>query len=99
MNGMEAVLWITSACLGLRKSQTKTFADVVAVATQVGRVSLSELGRLLADQRGGAGVDHGDFHRRSRLRPHGTGANASADGRCETRKLRARGDSIVCCGS
>lgn len=53
MNGMEAVLWITSVCLGLRKSQTKTLADVVAVAIQVGRVSLSELGRLLAEQRNG----------------------------------------------
>ena len=54
MNGMEAVLWITSVCLGLRKSQTKTLADVVAVAIQVGRVSLSELGRLLAEEREGA---------------------------------------------
>ena len=54
MNGMEAVLWITSVCFGLRKSQTKTLADVVAVAIQVGRVSLSELGRLLAEERGGA---------------------------------------------
>ncbi len=51
MNGMEAVLWITSVCLGLRKSQTKTLADVVAVAIQISRVSLSELGRLLAEQR------------------------------------------------
>ena len=54
MNGMEAVLWITSVCLALRKSQAKTLADVVAVAIQVGRVSLSELGRLLAEERGGA---------------------------------------------
>lgn len=54
MNSMEAVLWITSVCLGLRRSQTKTLADVVAVAIQVGRVSLSELGRLLAEERGGA---------------------------------------------
>jgi len=53
MNGMEAILWITSVCLGLRKSQSKTLADVVAVAIQVGRVSLSELGRLLAEERQG----------------------------------------------
>ena len=53
MNGMEAMLWITSVCLGLRKSQTKTLADVVAVAIQIGRVSLSELGRLLAEEREG----------------------------------------------
>jgi hypothetical protein len=58
MNGMEAVLWITSVCLGLRKSQTKTLADLVAVAIQVGRVSLSELGRLLAEERQGA-AKHG----------------------------------------
>ncbi len=58
MNGMEAVLWIRSVCLGLRKSQTKTLADLVAVAIQVGRVSLSELGRLLAEERQGA-AQHG----------------------------------------
>ncbi len=58
MNGMEAVLWIRSVCLGLRKSQTKTLADLVAVAIQVGRVSLSERGRLLAEERHGA-AQHG----------------------------------------
>jgi hypothetical protein len=26
MNGMEAVFWITSVCLGLRKSRTNTLA-------------------------------------------------------------------------
>jgi hypothetical protein len=54
MNGIEAVLWIASVCVGLRKSQTKTLADVVAVAIQISRVSLSELGRLLAEEREGA---------------------------------------------
>ncbi len=58
MNGMEAVLWIRSVCLGLRKSQTKTLADLVAVAIQVGRVNLSERGRLLAEERQGA-AQHG----------------------------------------
>lgn len=53
MKAMEAVLWITSVCAGLRKSQTKTLSDLVAVALQVGRVSLSELGRLLAAERDG----------------------------------------------
>ncbi|MGQ9607345.1 MAG: hypothetical protein ACUVTW_14190 [Thermogutta sp.] len=50
---MEAVLWITSVCVGLRESQTKTLADLVAVAVLVGRVSLSEPGRLLAEERQG----------------------------------------------
>ncbi len=58
MNGMEAVCWITSVCFGLRKSQIKTLADLVAVAILVGRVSLSELGRLLAEEREGA-AKHG----------------------------------------
>jgi hypothetical protein len=58
MNGMEAVLWVTSVCVGLRKSQVKTLGDLVSVAVQIGRVSLSELGRLLAEQRNGA-AKHG----------------------------------------
>jgi hypothetical protein len=51
MNAMEAILWITSKCVGMRKSQTKTLADLVAVAVRIGRVSLAELGRLLAAER------------------------------------------------
>jgi hypothetical protein len=54
MNGMEAVSWVLSVCLSLRKSQTKTLADLVSVALQVGRVSLAELGRLLAEEMDGA---------------------------------------------
>lgn len=58
MNCLEAVRWIVSVCIGLRKSQVKTLADLVSVAVQIGRVSLSELGRLLAEQRAGA-AKHG----------------------------------------
>jgi hypothetical protein len=28
MQALEAVLWVSSVCLGLRKSQTKTLADL-----------------------------------------------------------------------
>jgi hypothetical protein len=38
----------------LRKSQIKTLDDLVSVGIQVGRVSLSELGRLLAEELQGA---------------------------------------------
>lgn len=58
MNGMEAMLWIASVCVGVRKSQVKTLGDLVSIAVQVGRVSLSELGRLLAEERNGA-AKHG----------------------------------------
>lgn len=53
MKAMEAVLWIASVCMGLRKSQIKTLGDLVSVANEIGRVSLSELGRLLAEERQG----------------------------------------------
>ncbi len=53
MNSMEAFLWITRACMGMRKSQIKTLGDLVGVRTRVGRVSLSGLGRLLAEEQGG----------------------------------------------
>lgn len=53
MKAMEAVLWIASVCVGMRKSQIKTLGDLVAVTMPIGRVSLSELGRLLAEQRDG----------------------------------------------
>ena len=58
MNGREAVLWIASVCVGVRKSQVKTLGDLVSAAVQIGRVSLSELGRLLAEERNGA-AKHG----------------------------------------
>ena len=51
MKAMEAILWITSICVGMRKSQSNTLADLVAVAVRIGRVSLAELGRLLAAER------------------------------------------------
>lgn len=50
MKALDAVLWVTSVCVGLRKSQIKTLGDLVGVALQVSRVSLSELGRLLAEE-------------------------------------------------
>jgi len=50
MQALEAVLWVTSVCVGLRKSQTKTLADLVSAAVSIDRVSLSELGRLLAEE-------------------------------------------------
>jgi Transposase DDE domain len=53
MNGMEAVLWIASVCVGMRRSQIKTLGDLVSVGIQIGRVSLAELGRLLAQDREG----------------------------------------------
>lgn len=52
MKAKEAAAWVLSLCVDLRRSQTKTLADLVAVALSVGRVSLSELGRLLADRKG-----------------------------------------------
>jgi Transposase DDE domain len=53
MKAMEAAGWVLSLCLNLRLSQTKTLADLVAAALDVGRVSLSELGRLLAEEANG----------------------------------------------
>jgi hypothetical protein len=53
MSGTEAVRLIASLCVGLRKSQIKTLGDLVSVGIQAGRVSLSELGRLLAEEREG----------------------------------------------
>jgi len=50
MKAMEAVLWIASICVGPRKSQVKTLGDLVSVTVRVGRVSLSELGRLRAKE-------------------------------------------------
>ncbi len=58
MNSMEVALWTSSICTGLRKSQAKTLGDLVSAALQLGRVSLSELGRLLAEARDGA-AKHG----------------------------------------
>ena len=41
MNPMEVALWITSICIGLRKSQSQTLADLVTAAGRVERKSLS----------------------------------------------------------
>jgi hypothetical protein len=42
------VCWIISVCVGLRKSQVKTLAELVAAALRMPRASLAELGRRLA---------------------------------------------------
>ena len=54
MKVMEAALWVTSVCVGLRKNKIKTLSDLVAAGLRVGRVSLSELDPLLAQKRRGA---------------------------------------------
>jgi hypothetical protein len=48
MSQLQAVAWVLSVCTDLRLSQTKTLADLVAAAMQVGRVSLAAIGRKLA---------------------------------------------------
>ncbi len=47
MSQLQAVAWVLSLCPDLRLSQTKTLADLVAAAMQVGRVSLAAVGRKL----------------------------------------------------
>jgi hypothetical protein len=47
MTGLEAASWVLTVCTAPRLSQTKTLADLVAAALQVGRVSLAALGRKL----------------------------------------------------
>jgi hypothetical protein len=54
MQAFKAMLWVSSVCVGLQKSQAKTLAAVVSAALSIGRVSLSELGRLLAEDTKGA---------------------------------------------
>jgi hypothetical protein len=44
----EVVRWIISVCVGLRKSQVRTLAELVAAALRMPRPSLAELGRRLA---------------------------------------------------
>jgi hypothetical protein len=48
MKFTEVVCWIISVCVGLRKSEVKTLAELVAAALVMPRVSLAELGRRLA---------------------------------------------------
>jgi hypothetical protein len=45
MKQAAVVAWVLSVCTGLRQSQAKTLAALVAAAVQVGRVSLAALGR------------------------------------------------------
>lgn len=55
MDRMEAIVWVWSVCSSLRRSQTKTLADLVGAALSVGRVSLAEIGRRLS----GTSAKHG----------------------------------------
>ena len=52
-----ALLWVTGAHVNLRESQIKKLDDLVLVAIEIGRGSLSELGRMLAEKRSGAAKD------------------------------------------
>ncbi len=45
MRHAAVVAWVTSLCTGLRKSQAKTLAELVAAALDVGRATLAALGR------------------------------------------------------
>jgi hypothetical protein len=47
MNRLDAVSWVLTVCTGLRLSQAKTLADLVAATLHVGRVSLAAIGRKL----------------------------------------------------
>lgn len=47
---MDAIGWVLSLCGSLRLSQAKTLSQLVAAATQVGRMSLSEIGRRLTGE-------------------------------------------------
>ena len=55
MNPSQAVSWVLSVTLGLRLSQRKTLAALVAAALHVERASLPEIGRRLL----GAKIKHG----------------------------------------
>jgi Transposase DDE domain len=55
MRRPDVIAWVLSVTAGLRLSQAKTLADLVAAALHVGRASLSAVGRQLA---GGATAKH-----------------------------------------
>jgi hypothetical protein len=55
MNRQEATSWVWSSVAGLLSSQTNTLADLMGAARDVGRVSLSEIGRRLV----GVSAKHG----------------------------------------
>ena len=50
MQRAAVVAWALSVCAGLRKSQAKTAADLVAAALDAARISLAALGRRLAGE-------------------------------------------------
>ncbi|GBD36378.1 hypothetical protein HRbin36_01501 [bacterium HR36] len=50
MTAVDVLTWISGVCSDVHKWQGHTLAHIVAVAVCVGRVSLPELGRLLARQ-------------------------------------------------
>lgn len=47
MRHAAVVAWVLSVCTGLRQSQAKTLAELVAAAVRVGRISLAALGRQM----------------------------------------------------
>ena len=55
MRQAAVVAWVLSVCSGLRRSQAKTLAELVAAALHVGRATLAALGRHMA---GGALCKH-----------------------------------------
>lgn len=54
MKATGALLWVTGAHVNLRESQIKKLDDLVLVAIEIGRDSLSKFGRMLAEKRSGA---------------------------------------------
>src|SRR5262249_31561266 len=46
---MEAIAWVMSVCCDLRLSQCKTLSQLVGAGLQVGRMSLSAIGRCLCE--------------------------------------------------
>ena len=50
MDRMEAITWVVSVCGALRLSQAKTLSQLVGAALDVGRVSLSAIGRAICGE-------------------------------------------------
>jgi len=50
MDRMDAIAWVMSVCGALRLSQAKTLGDLVGATLDVGRVTLSSIGRALCGE-------------------------------------------------
>jgi hypothetical protein len=48
MDRTDAITWLLSLCASLRLSQAKTLSQLAVAACCLGRASLAELGRCLA---------------------------------------------------